>query len=128
MSLFGKIGEFITGGNPIEKIAGVVDRFTETKDEKRELFKEIYKLDADERANARALYGQDSSIQKIFAVVFLLAYVGITGFMLWWSVNHASMELSDFQISTISTTFGAMSAKVSTICDFFFGNSDKTNK
>lgn len=126
MSIFTKIGSFFSD-NPIKTIADTVDRFSESKDEKRELFKEIYKLDAEERANARALYGQDSSIQKLFAIIFLLAYVGITGFMLWWAVNHASMELSDFQITTLSTTFGAMSAKVNTITDFFFGSSDKAN-
>ena len=125
MSIFKKVGQFLAGSNPVETIAGVVDRFTESKDEKRELFKEIYKLDAEERANARALYGKDSTVQKIFAMVFLIAYVTLTGFMLYWAFNHSNMELSDFQITTISTTFGAMSAKINTIVDFFFGASDK---
>lgn len=127
MKLFKGIANFF-GKNPLETVADIADRFTESKDEKRELFKEIYKLDAEERANARALYGQDSTVQKIFAIVFLLAYVSITIFMLYWAVNHASIELSDFQITTLSTTFGAMSAKVNTITDFFFGASDKNNK
>ena len=35
------------------------------------------------------------------------------------------LELSDYEIGFISTTFGAMSAKVNTIIDFFFGGSSQ---
>ena len=111
--------------SPIETIANVVDRFTESKDEKRDFFKEVFRLNSEEKANARNLYGKDSIVQKVFAMVFLVSYVMLTGFMLYWAVNHADMTLSDFQITTISTTFGAMSAKINTIVDFFFGASDK---
>jgi hypothetical protein len=39
-----------------------------------------------------------------------------------------SLELGEFEISFISTIFGAMSAKVNTIIDFFFGGSSKKNE
>ena len=37
------------------------------------------------------------------------------------------LELSDYEIGFISTVFGAMSAKVNTIVDFFFGGSANKN-
>ena len=36
-----------------------------------------------------------------------------------------TLELSDYEIGFISTVFGAMSSKVNTIIDFFFGGSSK---
>ena len=36
------------------------------------------------------------------------------------------LELSDYEIGFISTVFGAMSSKVNTIIDFFFGGSSKS--
>ena len=40
---------------------------------------------------------------------------------------NGSISLGEFEISFISTIFGAMSAKVNTIIDFFFGGSSKKN-
>jgi hypothetical protein len=37
------------------------------------------------------------------------------------------IDMGEFEISFISTIFGAMSAKVNTIIDFFFGGSSKKN-
>ena len=38
------------------------------------------------------------------------------------------INLGEFEITFISTIFGAMSTKVSTICDFYFGGSTKKDK
>ena len=38
------------------------------------------------------------------------------------------LDLGEFEISFISTIFGAMSAKVNTVVDFFFGGSSKKNE
>ena len=37
-------------------------------------------------------------------------------------------SMGEFEISFISTIFGAMSAKVNTVVDFFFGGSSKKNE
>ena len=37
------------------------------------------------------------------------------------------INLGEFEVSFISTIFGAMSAKVNTVVDFFFGGSAKNN-
>lgn len=112
------------GKGPLTEVADIVDRFVDTKEDKREFFKEIYQMQSEDRASARSLYGKDSSVQKVFALTFLLAYVGLTGFMIYWAFNNSEMQLTDFMQVTISTTFGAMSAKVSTVTDFFFGASE----
>ena len=39
-----------------------------------------------------------------------------------------TIDLGEFEISFISTIFGAMSAKVNTIIDFFFGGSSSKNE
>jgi hypothetical protein len=114
------------GSNPLKDAADIVDRFVDTKDDKREFFKEVFKMQSDDRNSGRALYAKDSIIQKIYALVFLLSYVALTGYFVHWAVNHTQSELTDFQISFISTIWGAMSSKVSTVTDFFFGASDDT--
>jgi len=38
------------------------------------------------------------------------------------------INLGEFEISFVSTIFGAMSAKVNTVVDFFFGGSSKKNE
>jgi hypothetical protein len=39
-----------------------------------------------------------------------------------------TIELSDYEIGFVSSIFGAMSSKVNTIIDFFFGGSSKQEK
>ena len=66
-------------------------------------------------------------IQKILATLFTVAYFGITYVMFNYFVNK-TIDLGEFEISFISTIFGAMSAKVNTIIDFFFGGSSNKNE
>tara|TARA_R110000823_G_scaffold311408_1_gene436900 strand:- start:195 stop:518 length:324 start_codon:yes stop_codon:yes gene_type:complete len=66
------------------------------------------------------------AIQKVLATLFTVAYFGISFVMF----NHfilGDINLGEFEISFISTIFGAMSAKVNTIVDFFFGGSSNKN-
>ena len=115
-------------GSVLNQVADVVDRFVDTKEDKRDFFIEVYKMQAEDRASARELYGKDGSLQKIYAIIFLLAYIGLTAFMMYWAFNHNDLELTDFMQVTISTIFGAMSAKVSTVTDFFFGASESRDE
>jgi len=73
------------------------------------------------------MYKDDAIIQKILATLFTVAYFGLTYTMFKYFVLN-ELELSDYEIGFISTVFGAMSAKVNTIVDFFFGGSSKTNE
>ncbi len=126
MSLLGKI--FGAGKSPLDSVADVVDRFVDTKADKYERFKEIYQMQAEERANARQLYGTDSLVQKIYALTFLGGYLLLTGWLLYAIIQGSIQDVNQFETGMIGTIWGAMSAKVNTVVDFFFGSSDKANK
>ena len=73
------------------------------------------------------MYKDDAIIQKILATLFTIAYFGLS-FMMFRFFVLGEMNLGEFEISFISTIFGAMSAKVNTVVDFFFGGSSKRIK
>jgi hypothetical protein len=85
---------------------------------------ELYQLEVEDRKSARVLYSSDSSVQKILAVVFTIAYFLLSYIMFKYFIEE-DISLGEFEISFISTIFGAMSAKVNTVVDFFFGGSAK---
>lgn len=89
--------------------------------------REAFNKEVEDRKDARDLYKDDAVIQKVLATLFTVAYFGLTYTMFKYFVLN-TLELSDYEIGFISTVFGAMSAKVNTIVDFFFGGSSKKNK
>jgi len=117
------------GGKPmLTQVADVVDRFVDTKEEKREFFKEVYKLEVEEKNSARELYGKDSSVQKVYAITFLLGYLGLTAWLVYAIITGSIKDVNQFETGMIGTIWGAMSAKVNTVTDFFFGSSDNGEK
>jgi len=86
--------------------------------------KDMFALEVKDRESARAIYKDDSLIQKILATIFTIAYFFLSYTMFKYFVLN-TLELSDYEIGFISTVFGAMSSKVNTIIDFFFGGSSK---
>lgn len=87
--------------------------------------KEMYALEIDDRKDARAMYSNNNQLQKVYALVFLSAYVLLTLSVILMIYNTAAkaVHVPDWAIGTISTLFGGMSMKVSTINDFLFGSS-----
>jgi|TARA_R100001594_G_scaffold86542_1_gene120972 hypothetical protein len=94
------------------------------KQKLEELFKNheknMFELEVEDRKSARDMYKDDSNIQKILAALFTVAYF-ILSFVMFRYFMIGDINLGEFEISFISTIFGAMSTKVSTICDFYFG-------
>ena len=88
--------------------------------------REAFEKEVEDRKDARDVYKDDAIIQKVLATLFTVAYFGLTYVMFKYFVLN-TLELSDYEIGFISTVFGAMSAKVNTIVDFFFGGSSKKN-
>jgi hypothetical protein len=131
----------ILGSVGIDKIitalGDTVDRFVTTNEDREKMKMEVmnavnaYNVDIAKQgladtANARDMYKADNWLQKIYALVFLLGYILLTGVMLWFIYSFAtstSNKLPEWAIAFVSTLFGAMSAKVSTITDFLFGSS-----
>lgn len=126
--LFGKI---------VDNAEGILDKVITTDKERddakialRRLLldaeKEAFAKEVEDRKSARDMYKDDAIIQKVLASLFTIAYFGLTYVMFKYFVQ-SSIDLSDYEIGFISTVFGAMSAKVNTIVDFFFGGSSKKN-
>jgi len=125
-------------GKVVENAEGILDKVITTDKERDaaklaikklmlEAEKEAFAKEVEDRKDARDLYKDDAIIQKILATLFTIAYFGITYIMFNYFVNK-TIDLGEFEISFISTIFGAMSAKVNTIIDFFFGGSSKKNE
>jgi len=104
-------------GKVVENAEGILDEIITTDEERDKAKLEI----------KRILYKDDAFIQKILAALFTIAYFLLTYTMFKYFVLH-EVVLSEYEIGFISTVFGAMSAKVNTIVDFFFGGSSKENK
>ena len=126
-------------GKVLDNAEGILDKVITTDKERDEAKLAIQKIlldaereafakEVEDRKDARDLYKDDAIIQKALAILFTVAYFGISFVMF----NHfilGDISLGEFEISFISTIFGAMSAKVNTIVDFFFGgSSNKNNK
>jgi hypothetical protein len=125
-------------GKVVENAEGILDKVITTDKErdeaklalKRLLLEaetEAFKQEVEDRKSARDMYKDDALIQKILATLFTVAYFGLSFVMFRYFVM-GDLDLGEFEISFISTIFGAMSAKVNTIVDFFFGGSSKKNE
>lgn len=120
--LSGIIGKILGGG------ADILDKVITTKEEKLQLFNELEALNQKDREGARDMYKSDSTLQKVYALVFLVSYMLLIVAMLVFLFSLArggddGFDLPEWAIAFLSTLFGAMSAKVSTITDFLFGGS-----
>lgn len=125
-------------GKVVENASSILDEVITTDEErdkaKLELEKvllsaerEAFNKEVEDRKDARSLYKDDALIQKLLAILFTAAYFGLSYVLFQYFILN-ELELSDYEIGFISTVFGAMSAKVNTIVDFFFGGSSKENK
>ena len=125
-------------GKVLDNAEGILDKVITTDKERDEAKlalksimleaeREAFAKEVEDRKDARDLYKDDAIIQKVLATLFTVAYFGITYVMFNYFVNK-TIDLGEFEISFISTIFGAMSAKVNTIIDFFFGGSSNKNE
>jgi hypothetical protein len=125
-------------GKVVENAEGILDKVITTDKErdeaklalKRLLLEaeaEAFAKEVEDRKSARDLYKDDALIQKILATLFTVAYFALS-FVMFRFFMMGDIDLGEFEISFISTIFGAMSAKVNTVVDFFFGGSSKKNE
>ena len=134
------IGKFIGGlfGKVVNNAEGILDKVITTDKERDEAKlalksllleaeKEAFAKEVEDRKSARDMYKDDAFIQKVLATLFTAAYFGLS-FMMFKVFVVKEINLGEFEISFISTIFGAMSAKVNTVVDFFFGGSSKKNE
>ena len=128
-SLFSKV---------VDNAEGILDKVITTDKERDEAKlalkqllleaeREAFAKEVEDRKSARDMYKDDALIQKILATLFTIAYFGLS-FMMFRFFVMGDIDMGEFEISFISTIFGAMSAKVNTVVDFFFGGSSKKNQ
>jgi hypothetical protein len=134
------IGKIANGlfGKIVDNAEGILDKVI-TTDKERDEAKlalrrvlleaeaEAFAKEVEDRKSARDMYKDDALIQKVLATLFTAAYFGLS-FMMFRYFVMGDIEMGEFEISFISTIFGAMSAKVNTVVDFFFGGSSKKNE
>ena len=88
---------------------------------------EIFKLEVEDRKSARELYKEDSSLQKTFAITFLVGYLVLTVFLIA-AMFGFTVTLDSWEVSLVSAIWGGFTTKVSTITDFLFGSSNGSKK
>lgn len=119
----------------VGQASGIIDEIVTTDEEREELKKQFKKvvqdhekdmfaIEVQDRKSARTMFSGDAIIQKILAIVFTCSYFFLSYTMFKYFVLN-TLDLSDYEIGFISTVFGAMSSKVNTIIDFFFGGSSR---
>ena len=134
------IGKIANGlfGKIVDNAEGILDKVITTDKERDEAKlalkrllleaeKEAFAKEVEDRKSARDMYKDDAFIQKILATLFTAAYFGLS-FMMFRYFVIGDINMGEFEISFVSTIFGAMSAKVNTVVDFFFGGSSKKNE
>ncbi len=119
MKLFSKLTN--TGvAETLKEGTKLIDEIFTTQEEKLQGKMELFKMAVADRDSARDMYSKDSWLQKVFAIFFLLAWIGLTTLMLNYFVFQ-SIHLQDWQIAFVSSINGGISTKLSTIIDFLFG-------
>ena len=134
------IGNIIGGlfSKVVDNAEGILDKVITTDKERDEAKlalksllleaeREAFAKEVEDRKSARDMYKDDALIQKILATLFTVAYFGLS-FMMFRFFVLGDIDMGEFEISFVSTIFGAMSAKVNTVVDFFFGGSSKKNQ
>jgi hypothetical protein len=133
----GEVALSVVGGNyvgAVAKVGGMIKKAAVKNEEAKELLKEFemfkmtyekecFALEAADRDSARKLYSDDSLIQKLFSVIFLLGYGGLCWYML--EIIQGKSDQSELFKTMITMIFTGTSAKLNTIVDFFLGGSVK---
>ena len=118
---------------PADKLAEIIKNVQQDKKEaiiqaySKDL--DAFRLEVEDRENAREMYKGDNSLQKIYALSFLAFFFCLTGLILFgvykWSVEGITPD--PLLASIITGIEGKMSSKIQTTIDFLFGGSMKNS-
>lgn len=82
-----------------------------------------------DKQSAREMYKANSSLQKIYALVYLGIYVILSCIILYEIFTPVALNIPSWGVQFIATLFGGMTMKLGTITDFLFGSGmDSTKK
>jgi hypothetical protein len=132
------VGKLATGnvGGAIAEVGEILQTKAE-KDEKAsellyefELKKVEFAIDEHEllykdKADARAMYKEDSEIQKTFSITFLASYVVFTIIIMYglYELGVRGVKLENYVVAIITSIYTGVSMKLNTIVEFLFGSS-----
>lgn len=114
------------GGSIIKDVFEGIDSIATSAEEKEILKLKAMGMYLDDMKSARTMYMTDSWLQKVFAIVFLVAYILLTSLLVWglWVyVKDGAVDAPEWVVAFISSLWGGLSAKLNTIVDFLFGSS-----
>lgn len=125
----GFLKNIFSGGSGVNDVLktgkDIIDEIFTTKEEKAAAYQKLFDSTLADKQSARSMYEKDNILQKIYALVFLVAYIALTWVMIdmVYKLSANQVTMSEFGNTFISTIWGGMSTKVSTITDFLFGSS-----
>lgn len=156
MGLFGKIVKAVTGGKSVadtvvstgEGVAGIIDKFVQTPDEKAAVQMELKRFFLDQeklamekdqqilndRQGARQMAGVHGKLQTSFALTFLICFIllligefVVIGFITKWAISPEAIAIPGWIQALISSTLTGvlayMVSMVKEIVGFLFGGS-----
>jgi len=120
----GHVGELLNSGTTNPKISTQVQELlNEFELKKMEFEIEAFRIESEDRKDARKLYTTDSVMQKIFGIVFLIGYIFLSWYLLTIIIDK--IGLPQQAVIMITMIWTGTSTKLGTIIDFFFGGSMK---
>lgn len=114
------------GGSILKDVFAGIDSLTTSGKEREELKQKALGMYLDDIKSARTMYMTDSWMQKVFGIVFLVAYILLTALLVWglWVyVKDGALDAPEWVVAFLSSLWGGLSAKLNTIVDFLFGSS-----
>lgn len=103
-----------------------IDGLVTSREEKEQLKIKALDMYIEDRKSARQMYMNDSWLQKTFALIFMAAYLVLTGILLYGLYTYlksGSLEVDQWVVALVSSIWGGLSSKLNTIVDFLFGSS-----
>ena len=137
------VGKLATGNyiGAIADVGGILTGKAKDNEQVKELLTEFelqkiafaleeQELELKDKADARQMYKEDNSLQKVFAITFLACYILLTVLMLYgfYQVAINEVKIQNYVVAFITSVYTGMSMKVNTIVEFLFGSSLSNNK
>jgi len=118
--------------DPIQSIFKGIDSLVTSDEEIERLKIEALKIAIakeqmylDDKARASNMYNKDSSMQKIYAIVFLIGYLALSYYIL--QIYIGEVAISEVGSNFIYAIWGGFSSTIAMITSFFFGSSAEGN-
>ena len=113
----------------LENVTGnkkATEALIKVRDEHTVDYIKAFELEVEDRKSARDMFKDDSFLQKIFAISFLVAYFALTIYFLY--SLFGGTELTQFAQTMVTMIWTGTTTKLNTIIDFLFGGSFTTKK